>query len=106
MIDMKNKFDLFGAEYAIKHVKDIEKNSKDEEMECCYGLSNSVRKEITIADEVDGVKISDDEKRLTLLHELMHVIFIEGAYNSCTNDEPLVEWCAKCLNSLIKQKVI
>lgn len=44
--------------------------------------------------------------KLTFLHELMHVILSTGQYNNCNNDEPLVEWLARCIYSLKNQNII
>ena len=40
-----------------------------------------------------------------MLHELTHSILDTGGYNNSSSDEPLVEWIARCLNSLLKQNV-
>lgn len=50
--------------------------------------------------------LSKDIKRLTLYHELFHIIFSNGSYKECCNDEPLVEWSAKCLDELNKCGII
>ena len=36
----------------------------------------------------------------------MHAIFDAGDYHSCNDDEPLVEWCARCIYHLKKQGII
>ena len=100
------KFNLFGTEYTIKYVDKIEdKNSRDEDVEI-YGQTIYCSREIKIAKTVYGEKQPLEEMRLTLLHEIMHAIFTSGQYLSCSSDEPLVEWVSRCLNQLIKEKII
>lgn len=41
-----------------------------------------------------------------MLHEIVHSIFQTGQYMSCDNDEPLVEWTARCLKALKQQHII
>lgn len=56
--------------------------------------------------DINGNPYREDNIRVTVLHELFHAIFFEGQYNSEYNDEPIVEWSAKCINSLLNQHVI
>lgn len=41
------------------------------------------------------------DAKITLLHELIHAILDEGQYSNASNDEPMVEWLARCLKSLM-----
>lgn len=43
---------------------------------------------------------------VSFLHEIVHAILNEGQYSGSSDDEPLVEWLAKCLKHLKDQKVI
>lgn len=61
---------------------------------------------IEVAKKLDKIKVSIEEQRLTLLHELFHAILKEGQYLSCADDEPLVEWLARSINEAIKKKII
>jgi hypothetical protein len=51
----------------------------------------------------NGKPYSSDEIQRTLLHELTHVFLSEGQYNQCSNDEPLVEWLARCMQELFNK---
>ena len=97
------KFDLFGSKIVIKETDRVLVKDKDIE---AYGGYNPDGNEILLAETVNGHTVTEDEKRITLLHELFHCIFDKGKYNADGDDEPLVEWCARCINSLIKQKII
>ena len=54
----------------------------------------------------DGNIIPKEELQLTFLHELMHAILGTGQYNVYSQDEPHVEWLARCIYSLLQQKVL
>lgn len=54
----------------------------------------------------EGHPIPRQESEICLLHELFHVILTEGQYLSCSDDEPLVEWLARCTKHLVDQKVL
>ena len=72
-----------------------------------FGETESPSRVITISTKKpDGSKLSKDEIELTVLHEIVHSIFQTGQYMSCDNDEPLVEWTARCLKTLKKQHII
>lgn len=105
MIELKNKkMNLFGTEWRIRfEEKVLDPESGREIYGITYRGANNV---ITIAKTIYGQKINDKEIKLTLLHELMHAVFITGQYNNSNDDEPLVEWCARCLYQLIDKKVI
>lgn len=97
------KFDLFGTEYSLEYVDKIEA----EEGLFSLGKTNSAANAIQIARKgYNGQPIDSKEHRITLLHELLHAILDEGQYLNSSSDEPMVEWLARCLVSLIDQKVI
>ena len=50
----------------------------------------------------NGLNLTPRTINITLLHELVHAIFASGMYQE-TQDEPLVEWVAKCIYSLYEQ---
>ena len=96
------KFNLFNSEWTLDKVDKIEGDNGNAR----YGECSSVDRKITIAENVNGYKVSKYDLELTKLHELVHAIFVTGNYCTCNADEPLVEWVANCLYSLKKQKVI
>lgn len=93
------KVDLYGTVYTIKIQDAIKENENNKEY---YGLCNHSEKVIYVARTFYGKKVSKSAMYITLLHEVMHSIFNEGQYKSCNNDEPLVEWCARCLYKIKK----
>ena len=101
------KFDLFGDVWEVRFVKGW---IKDEENHWYAGMTyhGSRRIDVCVSDDNDK-KRSDDEIGDTLLHEIMHAInssgqYVQGNYDETCNSEPYVEWVAKCIWSLIKNK--
>lgn len=102
---MKNKeFDLLGVKYAIQYVDKIDTGDKHIFR---FGSTNVASHKITLARlNYEGQPINKSDAEITLLHELIHAILDEGQYNNASNDEPMVEWLARCLHSLRNQKII
>ena len=101
---MKEKsYNLFGSTWRIQFVDEV----VDENDRCLFGETESPSRVIIISTKKpDGSKLSKDEIELTVLHGIVHSIFQTGQYMSCDNDEPLVEWTARCLKTLKKQHII
>ena len=99
----RRSLNCLNTEWSIKYVDKI--GTTDEES-WQVGNADAVTHTIKIANTVQNTNLTEKDKRLTLLHELVHAIFQTGNYNSCSCDEPLVEWVANCLLSLKEQKII
>lgn len=101
---MKNRtLKLFGTKWKVVYKDQV----LNEENKWLYGSSNLSKKIIEISTkDYEGVPLSQEDIELTFYHELMHAIFSTGQYNSCCDDEPLVEWVARCIQSLKNQKVL
>ena len=52
----------------------------------------------------EGGRVPKQEIEIALLHELFHAILTEGQYLQSSDDEPLVEWLARCTKHLLNQK--
>ena len=99
-----SRFNLFGTKYKMRFMDVVPSSEPDR---FTFGDSDGSTHEVRIATkDVNGKDIPDDEIEITKFHELMHAIFGEGRYSSCNDDEPLVEWCARCLHSLKKQGIL
>ena len=95
------KIDIFGAKYTIKIVDKIE-----DETGYYRGMIYHGKRIIELARCADNVRISDNEIIETLLHEINHAIFATGQYLNLNDDEPLVEWLARCYYSILfNQKI-
>lgn len=103
-MEYKNKrFKFFNSTWTIKYIKDPIKSIDTSDEGVIFGITKPAQKEILIALLDDtGKPYSKEHIEETLKHELIHMIFHEGQYNSCYVDEPLVEWVAK---SLIELKI-
>lgn len=72
-----------------------------------FGTSNATYKEIKLSTKLpDNTKIKDDSLQETYYHEMLHSILDEGQYKEESDNEPLVEWIAKCLLQLKKQNAL
>lgn len=99
---------IFGTKYRVKFVDKVkDKTYTPEENVHTYGLTNSANQTIQVAlYNIDGKPVSNDELERTLWHELIHAILDTGQYRASSADEPMVEWLARCIKSLIDQKII
>lgn len=100
--------DLFGSSWNITFCDEIAV-SKDEEEEDSFkfGLCDGTNRRIAIATKSpDKSEQPIEEIEISTLHELMHAILKTGQYLHSNDDEPLVEWLARCVYSLKKQGVI
>lgn len=104
-MEFKNrKFKIFDSTWNIKF-KD--KYFKADEGGTLLGETDPNTRTIRISlRDINGNPYKEDNIRVTVLHELFHAIFLEGQYLNEYNDEPIVEWSAKCINSLLNQHVI
>ena len=103
-MELKNKsFNIFGTKYRIKFVDNV----LDRENNWAYGKTNTSSKEILISTKLsNGKDIQENEILITLYHEIIHAILSAGQYMDFNNDEPLVEWLARCILSLKSQKIL
>lgn len=100
------KFKLFNKVFTIKYV-DTCPEEYLEEGKFFNGLTVYGDKTIyIITKDIHGKPISKSEMDETLYHELVHVMLDEGQYSGYSEDEPLVEWMAKCIFSLKNSKVL
>ena len=111
MMSRKNKkpieFTLSNEKYILKYVDVFNKEECISEEKFSWGHFNSLDKSITVSTEdLEGNPLQDSTIEISKLHEIIHAIFEAGQYNACSEDEPLVEWTARCLYELIKQKVL
>ena len=103
--DFNNKqFDIFGTVFTIKLVDTLDK----EDNMLHYGITEGNTKEIRIriSKEVMKVKQPDSEIYVTLVHEIIHAVLDTGQYLEESQKEPLVEWLARCIISLLKQDIL
>ena len=101
--DFNNKqFDIFGTIFTIKLVDTLDEDDNN----LHYGLTEDNIKEIKISKEVMKAKQPNSEIYITLVHEIIHAVLDTGQYLEESQKEPLVEWLARCIISLLKQDLI
>ena len=72
-----------------------------------FGMSNAIYKEIKLSTKLpDNTKVNNDSLQETYYHEILHSILNEGQYKEESDNEPLIEWMAKCLLQLKKQNAL
>ena len=107
MKELKDKkFNLFGKRYILKFVDTLDDDPCVEEGNVLYGITRHSFGEIKVSKSIKDKVRDDDELEITKLHELFHAILDAGAYHNLNDDEPLVEWLARCTWTLKKQGVI
>lgn len=100
----KKEFDLLGTKYTIQYVDKIE---VEEEGTFRFGTTNPAAHKITLAKlGYEGKPMDKNDAKIALIHELIHAILEEGQYSDPSSDEPMVEWLARSIKSLIDQKII
>ena len=105
------KFKLFDQAYTVKFCDKVyldgeEETPKETSSNWKYGYCRPSKGEICVSTKLhDGTPLSKDTIETTFLHELTHCIFAGGQYNEEFDDEPMVEWIGRCLQTLMKQKV-
>lgn len=98
-MEIKNrKINIYGTIFNIR----FEDKVTDEEGNFVFGKVRNRTIYISTKD-VEGKKIPKEEIDITILHELFHAILESGQYWNADQDEPLVEWLARSINSLLKQ---
>lgn len=102
------QYELFGTTWYVKFIDDYGKDSKGEpnhDFGVCSNMTNTIKVYLKYNHDGDVGYFSDEVIRITLLHEIVHSIFGTGEYINCNDDEPLVEFTARSLISLLKQKI-
>lgn len=105
-MEFKNrKFKIFDSTWSIKFENKYFKAEDDNGT--IFGEVDPNTKTIRISlKDINGNPYKEDNVKVTVLHELFHAIFFEGQYLNEYNDESMVEWSAKCINSLLNQHII
>lgn len=101
------KFKFMDSVWTVRFVDRVELLEDQDPTATNFGLCDADRRTITIGlKDADGKSYPKEQVLKTLRHELMHMIMFEGQYVTCFNDEPLVEWLAKSIGLLLKQRVL
>lgn len=97
-------FNLFGSNWTIKYADKIELDSIDGFQ---FGITDYINRVICIAtNDGNDEQLPDEEIGITRLHELIHAVLGTGMYSEASGNEPMVEWLARNIYSLVKQGII
>jgi hypothetical protein len=107
-MEFKNRtFKFFGQVWSIKFVDHAPMTEGQVEGAFNNGVIIPTERTIWISTKWPNGKAIDKETiENTVRHELVHMIFLNGQYLNCYDDEPLVEWTAKAIGQLIKSNLI
>ena len=107
MKEWKNRtIDIFGIEWNIVFEDRIFLLDENNEESLVFGSTDHENHLVRVAlHNSKGTRLSDSVITNVLYHELIHAILQEGAYEETMN-ESLVEYLAKGISTLVKQKVI
>lgn len=96
---MKHELYIFGTRYDVKFTEEPE---KIDDKKYAYGKCSSQEYEITVTSKTsEGKQIPEDEKVRLTLHEIVHAVLNEGSYLQSSDDEPLVQWLARCFYDIV-----
>ena len=97
-------FNLFGSNWTIKFADEIVIDKEDGFQ---FGITDHINRVICVSTkDKESNQMPDEEIQITKLHELIHCILGTGMYGEASSDEPMVEWLARSIYSLVKQGVI
>lgn len=107
-MEFKNRtFKFFGETWSIKFVDHASLTEGQVEGAFNGGVIIPTKRTIEISTKwPNGKAIEKETIENTVRHELVHMIFLNGQYLNCYDDEPLVEWTAKAIGQLIKSNLI
>lgn len=95
-------FNLFGTSWTMTFISEIK--TKDNYWK--LGDTDSVHSTMTVSTkDTKNNPLNDDLIKNIAIHELVHSILSTGQYNEASRNENLVEWIARSVQSLYKQKV-
>ena len=101
------KFNIFGDKWTIMFGdKVMESTASNPEEHWVWGLTVPTERKLLISTISENDRhLADDDIMCTIAHECVHAILDSGQYCNASNDEPMVEFLAKGILSLIKSKV-
>ena len=95
-------FTIFNTTWTVSFIDNFKNETKEGEFK--FGDTNYELNKIRIATKTkEGQLLAEKTIKLTVLHEIMHAICGTGQYNAYSEDEPCIEWLAKCIYSLKQQ---
>ena len=100
------KFKIFGSNWIVKFKDNVTVPTVDGEETWAFGTADPAKRIILVSTkDQSGAKMPAQEIRLTILHEIMHAFLMTGQYMQSNQDEPLVEWLARCVNHMIESNL-
>ena len=85
---------FFGDEIEVHFVKNAVVNNGQRVLGYCVPGANIIYVSLN---NFDGRPLKSYQIKTTIAHELTHIFLQSGEYSRYSNNEPLVEWLAKCI---------
>lgn len=99
-MNMKN-ISILGTEYQVEMLDEIKNENGDKVVEgICDSSNRSIK---VILKRPDGKPLAMADVKKNLWHEIVHAILDEGQYLELSENEPLVEWMARCITDVLEQ---
>lgn len=96
---MKNKFKVFNTKYDVDF---REEPLKLENGSFGYGVCRSAETIISVSkNDINKKPLNKHDFEKDAMHEIVHAILNEGGYLNSSDDEPLVEWLARCVYDIV-----
>ncbi len=96
---MKKEFNVFNTKYDVEFREEplpLENGNYES------GVCRSAESLIAIShNDINKKPLSKQEYEKDTMHEIIHAILNEGGYNNSSDDEPLVEWLARCMYDIL-----
>ena len=101
------KFKIFESPWTIKFQDKVYTEGDDGREVWAFGIAKPAERKMFISTKTEeGTSIPASEIKLTVLHEVIHALLVTGQYLQYNADEPLVEWLARCVFSMMSNKTI
>ena len=95
----KKEFKVFNTKYDVAFG---EEPLKLENGDYEYGICHSAGTNISVSqNDIDKKPLDKQDYEKNAMHEIVHAILGEGGYINTSDDEPLVEWLARCMYDIV-----
>lgn len=96
---MKLEFKVFNTKYDVEFREEplpLENGSYE------FGVCKSAETIIAVSNnDINKKALGKQEYEKNAMHEIVHAVLNEGGYNNSSDDEPLVEWLARCMYDIV-----
>lgn len=96
---MKKEFKVFNTKYNVVFTEEPTQLENDNFE---FGNCRPTETYVTVAKNgIDKKPLDKQDYEKNAMHEIAHAILGEGGYINTSDDEPLVEWLARCMYDIV-----